>query len=628
MLQAIRTRAGGIVVKSLFGLLILTFALWGIATRSDFFSSQSPETVIATVGDRDIRADQLQTQLDQTTESLRAQFGGAVDPRQLKQLGLANSLLERLINQSLLDQEAGHLGLDTSDEVIRGIIMANPLFRGPDGQFNAERLRQMLFQQRMTENQFISQMRRDVPAEFMIHAVTAGATMPPAVVDALYRYRSERRIAEIVSLPLSGAGDVGVPSDAELTAFYDAHPDLFRSPEYRAFTLASLSPGDVEKTLQIPEDRLLAEYEQRKSEFQTPERRDVQQILASSKEKIDEAAAALAQGKDWNTVATTIAAMDPDTIDLGLTTQKALPKELGDAAFDLPLDTPSQPIETGGAWHIIRVVKIEPSADQSFDEVKAKLTADLAHEAAIDQVYKVANQVDDALAGGASLGDVAARFGLKTTMVPAVDVGGRDSDGKPVVLPIAPANVLKAAFAAGNGETTRVEENQDNSIYALHLDKVTPPAVKPLAEVKDKAIAAWQADKKRRSIDQYAEALAAAVKSDAPLTTLAAQKGLTVTTSPPLMRQPAAGSTLPLALVAKLFQAKQGDAVVITDPSGAYVAQLKEVQIPQTTPAPEAQALSAKLDDALQPDLAAEFIASLRARYPVEIRRDALDRMF
>jgi peptidyl-prolyl cis-trans isomerase D len=628
MLQAIRTRAGGIVVKILFGLLIISFGFWGIYTRSSYFSSKSPDTVIATVGDQEIHADALQKQIDQALENLRIRLGGTIDAQQLKKLGLVDAMLNRLIERSLIEQEVAHLDLGVSDDVIRGIIFANPAFRGSDGKFSDERFRQMLFQNRITEEQFLAQMRQDVPAEYLMQAVTGGATIPPAVADVLYRYRNEKRVADIVALPVSGITDVGTPSDSELDAFYNAHKDLFRSPELRKFTLVSLTPGDLEKTLEISESRLRTEYEQRKDEFQTPERRDIEQILASSKEKIDEAAAALAQGRDWKEVATTVAGMDPDAIDLGLTTRKELPKELGDAAFDLPLNTPSQPIDTALGWHILRVVKIEPAGNKSFDQVKAKLSSEIAHEDAVDQVYKIANQVDDTIAGGATLSEVAAKFRLKTTVVPAVDVGGRGPDGKPVALPVASADVLKAAFSASEGEQTRVIETQANSIFALHVDKITPPQVKPLADVKDKAIADWQTDKKRHTVDHQAQALAAGVKSDMPLATLAAKQNLTVTTSPPLTRQPAPGSKIPPALVAKLFQAKQGDAVTFTDLSGAYVAQLKEVQTPETTPAPEAKALIAKLDQALQPELGAEFVGALRRRFPVEIKRDALDRMF
>ena len=97
--------------------------------------------------------------------------------------------------------------------------------------------------------------------------------------------------------------DVGQPSEAELTKFYEAHPDLFRAPEYRGFTLASLSPSDLKPAAEIPEDKLRSEYEQRKDEFETPEQRQIQQILAPTEEKAKEAEAALAAGKDFQEVA-------------------------------------------------------------------------------------------------------------------------------------------------------------------------------------------------------------------------------------------------------------------------------------------------------------------------------------
>ena len=75
MLQAIRSRAGGIVIKVLFGLLILSFGFWGIYTRSDYYSEKSPETVVAKVGDHEIRADELQKAMQAALERMRQQFG-------------------------------------------------------------------------------------------------------------------------------------------------------------------------------------------------------------------------------------------------------------------------------------------------------------------------------------------------------------------------------------------------------------------------------------------------------------------------------------------------------------------------------------------------------------------------
>ena len=625
MLQAIRSRAGSYVVKILFALLILTFGVWGIG---DIFRSRGSDTVVATVGDHSIRAEELQTALRRALEQLSARFGSAIDLQQAKQLGLVDQTLAQLIDRSLIDQEVARLGLDISDDQIRNVITANPSFKGSDGRFDRTLFGAVLAANNLTEDQYVALLRRDIPRNDLLHAVTAGAAAPQPVVDLLYRYRNEKRTADIVALPTAGVADVGQPSEDELKAFYDKHPDLFRAPEYRGFTLVSLDPADIAKDIEIPEAKLKEEYDQRQDELQIPERRDVEQILASSEEKAKEAEAALATGKDWREVATTIAGQDADTIDLGLMRRAEMPSALGEVAFELPLNKPSDPVKTPLGWHILRVVKIEPPVTQTFDEAKPKLEAELARQEAVDRIYKVANKVDDALAGGATLGDAAEKFGLKTTGVEAVDVGGHDPQDKPVTLPVSAGDILKLAFATQEGQTSRVTETPDGAIFALHIDKIIPSQVRPLDEVKDKAVEAWQAERKRDVVTKRAEELAAAVTPGSRLTSVAAAKGLKATTSPPFTRHPENDSAVPPVLVGKLFAAKPGEVVTASDATGSYVAQLDEVQRPEEVSQTAAAGLSRELDNAQQVDLAEEFTRALRARFPVEIHREALDRYF
>ena len=628
MLQAIRTRAGSIIVKVLFGLLIISFGFWGIYTRSDYFQGHSPDTVIATVGDDSVRAEDLQRVLQPAIERLRAQLGGSLDQQQIKQLGVVDTMLGQLIDRDLLDQEAQRLQLDVSDEVIRSAIYDNPAFKGPDGRFDRNLFNQVLIMNRLTEDQLIARLHHDLPRADMLQAITAGISVPRPVAEALYRYRGEKRLADIVGFPVTGVKDVGQPSEADLTKFYETHPDLFRAPEFRAFTVAGLAPGDVIKPGDIPEDKVREEYEQRKDEFETPEQRDVQQILAPSEEKAKEAEAALAAGKDWNEVATTIAKQDPETIDLGLMKRQDLPQPLADVAFELPLNQPSDPIKSSLGWHILRVVKIEPAATQTFEQAKPQIEAELAQQEGADRLEKLGNQVDDALAGGMPLADAATKFGLKITNIAAADVNGTNPDGKPVTLPEPKEEILKTAFATDQGDTSRVSQAQDGTIFVLHVDKVTPPQVRPLADVHDKAVAAWQADQKRETVKKQAEDLAASVKPEMPLAKVAADRKLTVTPSPPLSRDAQNAAPVPPALISKLFAAKKGDVVTATDASGAYVAQLKEIQTPENPPDATVTGLSDQLAGEARVDAAGEFTEALRRRYPVEIKRDALDRMF
>ena len=625
MLQAIRSRAGSFIVKALFGLLILTFGVWGIG---DIFRNRGTDTAVATVGDQSIRAEDLQTALRRALDQMRVRFGSSIDLEQAKKLGLVDQTLRQLIDRSLIDQEVARLKLDVSEDVIRNIITGNPSFRGSNGQFDRSLFGAVLAANNLTEDQYVALLRRDIPRSDLVHAVTGGAVVPLPTVDLLYQYRNEKRTADVISLPAAGVTDIGQPSEDQLKSFYDQHQDMFRAPEYRNFTVASLSPADVAKDIEIPEAKLKEEYDQRQDELQLPERREVEQILAPSEDKAKEAGAALAAGKDWREVATTIAGQNPDTIDLGLLKRDEMPKALADAAFELPLNKPSEPVKTLLGWHILEVTKIEPPVAQSFEQAKPQLEADLARQEAVDRIYKIANNVDDALAGGAAIDDAATKFGLKTTTVAAVDVGGHDPENKPVALPVAPQDVLKVAFATNESQAGRVTETADGGIFVLRTDKVIASQVKPLDEVKDNAVAAWQADKRREAVAKEAKELAAAVTPETRLTTVAAGKGLKTTTSPPFDRRPSPEAGIPAVLVGKLFSAKPGEVVTASDASGSFVAQLDEVQRPEKPSQTDTAELSRELDAAQQADLTEELTRALRARFPVEIHRETLDRLF
>jgi peptidyl-prolyl cis-trans isomerase D len=625
MLQAIRSRAGSAVVKALFALLIVTFGIWGIG---DIFRNRPTDTAVAAVDGHSIDANALETALQPALEQLSQRLGTRIDLHQAKRMGIIDEVLSELIDNSLLDQQAQQMQLAVSDTVIRDAITQDPMFRSADGSFDRGAFDAMLAANHLTEAQYVDRMRRDVPRDDLLRAITAGVATPPPIVDRLYSYRNEKRVAEIVTVPDAGVGAVAPPSEAELKAFYDRHQDLFRAPEFRGFTLASLTPAAFAQKIQISEAKLKSAYEQRQDEFVLPERRQLQQILAPSEDQAKAAEAALAAGKDWTEVARTIAGQDPQTIDLGLLKREDLPKNLGDAVFALPPGKPSQPIKTPLGWHILRVVRIVPPTTESFAEAKAKLTADLAQSEAVDRLYTVANHVDDAIAGGATLEEAAARFGLQKTVVAAIDDKDAGRDDKIVVLPVTPAEVLKLAFSTEEGRTSRVIQAADGSIFVLRLDKIILPSVRPLAEVKDKATAAWQDGKRKDAAATAAADLAAEVKPGADLATLAAAKGLKAVTSPPFQRQADTGAGVPPTLVEKLFSAKSGGVVTGSDGTASYVAQLTKIVKPQAATKGAAQAMSGEIAGAIRADLGEEYTRTLRARFPVEIHREALDRLF
>ncbi len=430
-------------------------------------------------------------------------------------------------------------------------------------------------------------------------------------------------------LPLTAAADPGTPGEADLQAFYEKHQDDFRVPELRSFHLGVLLLDDVAGEIKVPDDKLHDEYQSRAAEFHTPEQRRFEQILLPDEAKAKEAAAALVQGKDFAEVAKDVAGAAPDTLDLGFFKKDDLPPQLADPAFALKQGEVSQPIQDGLGWHILRLTEVKPEETQPFDSVKDKLAQEIARDMAADQIEKLRGKVEDALAGGAALAEVAQRFGLKQSTIDSVDANGRGADGKPVELPGTSADILKTVFETPAGQTSQLNELGDAGYYVLQVDTVTPATVKPLDAVKPQVVELWQQEKRDGALAQLAKEIADQVTAGGKLADIAAQRKLQTFTTAPLTRA-GGDAKLPPSLVASLFGAKPGAAVFAQGTDGYVVAQVKEVipADPAKDAAQVAQFSERLVSPGMRDDMLQQFDKALRQRYPVSIDPAVVARAF
>ena len=627
MLQAIRSKASSLVVKLLFGLLIITFGVWGIG---DIFRNRGTDTTVATVGDRKIDAQELNQAVHEDAERWRqALRGTTLDNEQLKQLGIVDSALQRLIDRSLVDLEIHRLRLAVGEDALDDLIRSNRAFQNDKGVFDPLLYQQFVAAQHMTPQQFKKEIRDDIVRQQLDQALVGGVAPPAELVDTLYRSRAEKRTAEVLSLPPSAVPDPGTPSDAEAQAFYDKHRDDFRVPEQRSFSLGTLRLDDVAAEITVPDARLHEEYQNRAAEFHTPEQRHFEQILLPDEAKAKEAAAALAQGRDFAAVAKDIAGAAPDTLDIGFFKKDDLPAPLAGPAFALKPGETSQPVQDPLGWHILKLVEVKPEETQPFEAVKDKLAKEIAHDMAGDQIEKIRDKVEDALAGGAGFADVTQRFGLKVSKIGTVDANGRGADGKPVELPATGTDILKTAFDTPAGQMSQLNELGDNGYYLLQVDTVTPATVKPLDQVKAEVVRLWQQEKREASLAQLAKEIADQVTAGKKLADIAAEHKLASFTTQPLTRA-GGDDKVPANLVANIFAAKPGAAVFAPGGEGYAVAQVKEV-LP-ADPAKDAAQVKQFADrlivPAMREDMLQEFDKALRGRYSVSIDPGAVARAF
>jgi peptidyl-prolyl cis-trans isomerase D len=257
--------------------------------------------------------------------------------------------------------------------------------------------------------------------------------------------------------------------------------------------------------------------------------------------------------------------------------------------------------------------------------VKDALTKDIQRDAAGDAIAKTANDIDDATAGGASFEQTVKKFGLKTQTIAAIDAQGRGPDGKPIDLPQPSEAVLQQAFTAGQGQTSPLSELGDEGYFLVHVDKVTPAEVRPLADARQDVVVAWQAQQRKDALEKLAASMVGDVNGGKSLKDVAAAHKLAMTTSQPLSRTSDA-PTAPPSLIAALFSAKPNAAVSASAGDNVIVAQLKTIQ-----PADPAQdqagvkQLTNQLSASMKSDMLNAYTQTLRTTFPVEINQTNLD---
>ena len=626
MLTAIRTHTKSFVVKILAGLLVVSFAVWGI---EDMFtlatSSASPIFEVGSLeGDEDVIRDEVRRQI----RRLRPMFGNQFTVDQAKALGIVESVVQRQIDDTALRLASQGMGIEISDDLVSKEIRNTPGFQA-FGSFDQARFQRCLNENLMTEARYIAAIRGELSNNQLLDSFTS-KTAPKMLVDSVYRHRQEKRIAETIVVSDSTQQKISEPDQPTLIGYHKDKASLFTAPEYRALSVVRLDAADLAGEILVANNEVKEAYEARVDEFTTPETRNVKQMIVAEEADAKRASEALSQGRDFAAVAMEIAKMDATAIDLGRVGRADMPfPELTDAVFALKSGESSAPQKSPLGWHVFSVNGIQLGGTKTFDGVKDRLTKDIAMEKAIDSLFELANKLEDSLGGGATLEETASQLNLKVVKFDAVDRSGKGKDSKPISN--LPGNdYIGIAFSTEEGAESPLSETGNDGYFVLRVDGITAPVLKPLDTIKAEVIQAWKDEKRAEKSKQAATAIVARVNSGTLLNAIASEMGLEIMTSPALTRQPGKNSGgLPQPLVDKIFSLSKGEAAMARSGSGYAVGRLKEV----TTAVPAADKegldkISDQLGLALQEDIFTQLAGGLRDRYGVTVNRQAIDGLF
>uniref|UniRef100_UPI003B51FBA5 peptidyl-prolyl cis-trans isomerase n=1 Tax=Roseovarius indicus TaxID=540747 RepID=UPI003B51FBA5 len=551
------------LVWVLMALLILGLGGFGVTNLSGTVRS------IGSVGDSDIDVDEYARALQREIRAVEAERGEPVSFAEARDIGVTDSVLARLIASAAFDHETGQIGLSIGDENLRDEIVGMQQFQGVDGSFDREGYRYALDQAGLSESAFEEDIRAETARSFLQAAVMAGVTMPEGYMQTLLDYLGEQRS---VAWSVLGRDDLQtgmpVPDDSDLETYHSENEDQFTVPERKRITYALLTPDMLIDTIEVDEEALRDAYEARESEFNQPERRLVERLAFGSEEA---AQAALEQIESGDSTFEDLVAergLDLADIDLGDVSRADL-EGAGDDVFAASTGDVVGPLSSPVGPALFRVNAVLSEQVTTFEEAEPDLRAELAADRARRVVDSRIDAVDDLLAGGATIEDLADETDLELGQI---DWHEGISDG------IAAYDAFRsAASAVSEGDYPEVMQLDEGGIFAMRLDEVVPPEVQPLEEVRDAVTAAWEQEALVSELKAQAEPVVERLAGGESLE----EAGLSVDGSQTLTRR-GFRAEVPPSFIETVFGMEEGGATMIEGDGRVFVIKLDEILPPDS----------------------------------------------
>lgn len=617
MLRGIRRASsnwlGKVVMGTVMGVLIISFAVWGIA---DIFKGFGQST-LAKIGRTEISVEQFRTLYTDKLQQIGRQFGRPLTLDQARTFGLDRQVLQQVISEAALDEGARRMGLSQSDAEVVKAIQNDPNFKGVSGTFDPNRFAAIIRQFGFTEQRYIAEQRRVTLRREIAGTLTAGVEPSKTLLDAVSRFQNEQRSIEFIRLGAAQAGTIETPSQETLTKYFDERKTLFRAPEYRKVAVVAMTPDAIAKWTTVSDDDAKKVYEERKDKLAQPEKRQISQIVFPSADEAKAARERITGGLAFEDLAKERKLSATD-IDLGIVARSAvIDAAVANAAFALAVNDVSEPVQSGFGFALVKVGKIEPGSTPAYEAVADSIKKDIALERARQAVQDLHNKMEDERGGGSNIAEAAQKLGL-TAVTFDTDRSGRAPDGKQVTTGL-PQNVdvISGAFASNVGVENDPLQANGGYIWFEVLG-VTPSRERNLDEVKEQVETRWRDDQiAARLRAKAAELVEKLDKGGGKLADEAASLGLKVESESSFKRD-ANLAAVPPALVQAAFGAAKGASGQTPGSSASewIVYRLTDVMVPAVD---LASADAKRLKDALQRGISDEYVSQYIAKLESEI---------
>ena len=488
MLDFIRSNTQSLGVKLIFGLIIVVFVFWGVGSLTD----SSSGNVVAVVNGDGISIRDYEQAYQDALEAIQRQ-NPQITREQLAAENLGQRVLNTLIMQKLLEQEAARAGIAISPLEMRQAVENVQAFQNSEGKFDPELFKRLVENQHRSVAAFERKLASDMLNQKLERLVDAGVWNNAAESRAYYDYLRQKRALTYVFLPASRFAASVTPAETDIAAYYEAHKQEFTQPARAAVEYVAISPTLLVTPQSISEADAQAQYERNLSRYASPEQVKVSHILVplredapadavkQAEEKVAAIRQELAAGKPFAEVAN--AHNGPNAAgpggELGWIQHGQTVPPFDAAAFALEPGTVSEPVRTTFGLHLILVQEKKAAGTLPFAEVEKSIRDDLARQRGLEKLNDALDSLIEDNILKKPLADSAKRFGLS---VSKTDLLTADALQKELGIS---ADSARALLSAGSGNPVDTALEAGDHYLVARISKAEAQRVPDLAEVRE-----------------------------------------------------------------------------------------------------------------------------------------------
>ncbi|MDF1642603.1 MAG: SurA N-terminal domain-containing protein [Pseudomonadales bacterium] len=427
MLQNIRDNMQGVIAKIIIGLIVITFALFGI---DSIFSGASEQPAVDING-VEITERELQNAIMLEKRKLAARAGESFDPSLIDDEMLRPGVQQRLVNRQLLVQYADQQGMNVDKVTVDELIRSQADFQ-LDGVFNQKLFARALNNSGLTPQTYVRSVREEmmltqvasayINSEFISdQELTRVATLMQQTRSFSYATITQESVKETINVDKS-----------QLEEHYQKNSDRFMTPEKVAIQYIELNKKSIADSIEISEQAIQDEFELEVGEDSRKAQRTAAHILIEVDETNPEQAIEkarslklqLAKGASFEEIAKQHSDDKGSAAEggqLGVTEGDTFPVEFETALAELEVGQVSEPIKTDAGYHLIKLVDSHVPAPLVFADNRARLLQQLKADQVEKQFIQAAEDLADLAFESSDLAEPSEELGLKIQAIPLFD---------------------------------------------------------------------------------------------------------------------------------------------------------------------------------------------------------------